>query len=60
MYDFDKEKDHDFLREAGKHLQERVLILERELVLSRLQKEKDEEIKNKIKEELINLRRRFF
>lgn len=60
MYDFDKEKDNEFLREAGKLLQERVLFLERELVLSRLQKENDEVIKNKIKEELLNLRRRVF
>ena len=44
MYDFDKEKDSEFLREAGKLLQERVLNLEKELVLARLKNEKDEAI----------------
>jgi len=60
MYDFDKEKDSEFLREAGKLLQERVLNLEKELVLARLKNEKDEEIKQKLTEELLNLRKRIF
>jgi len=60
MYDFDKEKDSEFLREAGKLLQERVLNLEKELVLARLKNEKDEEIKQKLTEELLNRRKRIF
>jgi transposase len=60
MYDFDKENDKEFLREAGKHLQGRVLELEKIVRQISLKNEKDEEVLLKLSEELKNLRERVF
>lgn len=60
QYDFDKETDRDFLREAGKMLQQRVIELEIKLKELELQKTQDEEIKNKLTGELLVLRRKIF
>ncbi|MBI2519584.1 MAG: IS66 family transposase [Bdellovibrio sp.] len=59
-YDFDKETDKDFLKEAGKMLQERVIHLELENLQLKLEKTQDEEIKTKLTGELLVLRRRVF
>ncbi len=59
-YDFDKETDRDFLREAGKALLEKVITLEIKLTQLMLEKTLDEEIKNKLTGELLVLRRRIF
>lgn len=60
IYDFDKETDKEFLREAGKMLQEKVIKLEIENIQLKLQQEYDEEIKSKLTGELLVLRRRIF
>ncbi len=59
-YDFTKENDKDFLREAGKMLQERVIQLEVKVFQLELQNTHDEEIKSKLTGELLVLRRRIF
>jgi transposase len=59
-YDFDKETDRDFLREAGKLLQEKVIQLKIENIQLKLQHTQDEEIKKKLTGELLVLRRRIF
>lgn len=59
-YDFDKETDKDFLREAGKLLQERVIELEVEKIQLKIQHNLDEEIKKKLTGELLVLRKRIF
>lgn len=59
-YDFDKETDRDFLREAGKLLQERVINLEVEVIQLKLQQAQNEEIKSKLTGELLVLRRLIF
>lgn len=60
MMDFDKENDKEFLREAGKLLQEQLLETRVLLAQSQALNEKDEEILQKISEELKNLRKRVF
>lgn len=59
-YDFAKETDKDFLREAGTILQERVIELEIENLQLKQEKAKNEEIKTKLTGELLVLRRRIF
>lgn len=59
-YDFDKETDRDFLREAGKMLQEKVIKLEIEVIQLKVQQSIDEDIKSKLAGELLVLRRRIF
>lgn len=59
-YDFDKENDKDFLRAAGKLLQEKVIelqILSSQLIIA---KQIDEEIKQKLTGELLLLRKYIF
>lgn len=60
LYDFDKETDKDFLRAAGKMLQEEVLKLRIEIFQLTLKNILDEEIKTKLTGELLVLRRRIF
>ena len=60
MYDASKETDKDFLRAAMKKLQERVILLEKELALRDKQKIKDEEIGKKLSEELFLLRKSIY
>ncbi|RLA61802.1 MAG: IS66 family transposase [Epsilonproteobacteria bacterium] len=60
MYDFDKENDKEFLREAGKLLQEKVLTLEKLVAQKQKEKEKDVKILQKLSEELKALRKRVF
>ena len=60
MYNFDKEDDKEFLREAGKLLQEKVIKLEKIVEQNQLQSKIDDEIKQKLTEELLNLRSRIF
>jgi transposase len=60
LYDFEKETDKDFLREAGKMLQLKVIALEIENFQLKLLSSKDEEIKSKLTGELLVLRRRIF
>lgn len=59
-YDFDKETDKDFLREAGKMLLKRVVHLQLEVNQLSLAKKLDEEIKAKLTGELLVLRKKFF
>jgi len=60
MYDVSKENDKEFMREAIMLLQEELLEAKIEVVLLKKLKEKDEEILQKISEELKNLRKRVF
>lgn len=60
MYDFDKETDKDFLREAGKMLQQRLVVAEQKLYQTKIEKTKDDEVNQKLTEELKNLRQRVF
>jgi len=60
MIDFTKENDKEFMREALMLMQEKLLLKELEVVGLRRLKEKDEEILQKLEEELKNLRKRVF
>jgi transposase len=60
MYDTSKENNKEFLKELNRHLQEKVLFLEKEVQQLRTLKQKDEEISMKLAEELHALRKRFF
>ena len=60
MYDVSKENDKEFLREAVLMLQDKLLLKELEVLELKRLKEKDEEILQKISEELRNLRKRVF
>ncbi|MDA9189653.1 IS66 family transposase [bacterium] len=60
MINFDKENDKEFLREALKLIQKDLFETKKENILLRKSKEKDEEILQKISEELKNLRQRVF
>ena len=60
MYDVSKENDKEFMREAIVLLQEKLLLKELEILELRKLKEKDQEILQKISEELKNLRQRVF
>ena len=60
MYDASKENDKDVLREQNRHLQERVLFLEREIYQIRALKVKEEEICKKISEELFLIKKKIF
>jgi transposase len=60
MYNFDKENDKEFLREAGKLLQEKLIAAEKIVIQLRIEIEKDEAIKQKLSEELSLLRKRIF
>jgi transposase len=60
MYDVSKENNKEFLREAVLMLQEKLLEKELEVLELRRLKEIDEEILQKISEELKNLRKRVF
>ena len=60
MYDASKETDKDFLREAFKVAQEKILFLSKENSLLRLEKSRDEEISKKLAEEFFLLRKKFF
>lgn len=59
-YDFDKEHDKDFLREAGKMLQGEVIRLRIENIQLSLKEQRDEEIRKKLTGELLVLRRKIF
>lgn len=59
-YDFDKETDKDFLREAGKMLQKEVIELRIQIIQLKLQKSQDEEIKKNLTGQLLILRRSIF
>ena len=60
MYDASKDTDKDFLREALKVAQEKILFLEKELALKSKEKLKDEEISKKLAEEFFLLKKRIF
>lgn len=60
MYDASKDTDKDFLREALKVAQEKILFLEKELALKSKEKIKDEEISKKLAEEFFLLKKRIF
>lgn len=60
MYNVSKENDREFMREAIKLLQKELLETKKENILLKKEKEKDEEILQKISEELKNLRKRVF
>ena len=60
MMDVSKERDLDFLRAAVKLVQERVLILEKKIILLKKEKTKDEEICIKLSEELFLLRKKIY
>jgi transposase len=60
MYDFDKENDKDVLREQAKFLQLEFLRIKIELIQTKIQTAKDLEIKQKLSEELLNIRKRVF
>ena len=60
MINFDKENDKEFMREALKLMQEKVLLQRLEIIELRQLKEKDEEVLRKLAEELKNLRQRVF
>lgn len=60
LYDFTKETDKDFLREASMMLQEEVLKLRIENIQLTFQQFQNEEIKSKLAGELLVLRRRIF
>jgi transposase len=60
MYNFDKENDKEFMREALKLMQEKLLLKELEVLGLRQLKENDEKILQKLSEELKNLRQRVF
>ena len=60
MYDASKETDKDFLRAALKKVQEKNILLEKELALRDKQKIKDEEICKKLAEELFLLRKSIY
>ncbi len=60
MINFDKENDKEFMREALKLMQKKLLVKELEVLELRKLKEKDEEILKKLAEELKNLRQRVF
>lgn len=59
-YDFDKEHDKDFLREAGKQLVAKVIDLEIKLAQATFQQWLDDQIKSKLTGELLVLRRIIF
>lgn len=59
-YDFDKETDKEFLREAGKLLQEKVIALQVIVAQQNVEKQLDEEIKQKLAGELLVLRKMIF
>lgn len=60
MYDASKDTDKDFLREALKLAQEKILFLEKELAQKTKEKLKDEEISKKLAEEFFLLKKRIF
>jgi transposase len=60
MYDFDKENDKEFMREALKLMQKKLLLKELEVLELKSISEKDNEILQKLSEELKNLRERVF
>lgn len=60
LYDFEKETDKDFLREASMLLQEKVIKLELKVLELSTQKNQDEEIKAKLTGELLVLRKKIF
>lgn len=60
MYDFKNEHDKEFLQEAGKLLQEKLIIAELKLIQAEIEISKDEEMLQKLSEELKNLRTRVF
>jgi len=60
MYDFDKENDRDVLREQAKFLQQELFKANIKLIQAQIEISKDQEIKQKLSEELINIRKRIF
>ena len=60
MYDTSRENDKDFLREGMRHLQEKILILQKENTQLRKQKIEDEELCKKLAEELLIIKKRIF
>lgn len=60
MYDTSKDTDKDFLREALKVAQVKIIFLEKELALKSKEKLKDEEISKKLAEEFFLLKKRIF
>lgn len=60
MYDASKDTDKDFLREALKVAQVKIIFLEKELALKSKEKLKDEEISKKLAEEFFLLKKRIF
>jgi len=60
MYDFDKENDRDVLREQAKFLQQELFKANIKLIQAQTEISKDQEIKQKLSEELTNIRKRVF
>ena len=60
MLDVSKETNVAFLRAATKHCQEKILFLEKELAQARALNKRDEELCQKLSEELLNLKKMFF
>ena len=60
MYDTSKENDKDFLREGMRHLQEKIIILQKEITQLKKQKIEDEELCKKLAEELLIIKKRIF
>lgn len=60
MYDPSQENDKEVLQEYTRHMNKRIIELELEVTLLKRQAIKDEDIKAKLNEELLNLRQRVF
>ncbi|MGB0454670.1 MAG: IS66 family transposase [Bacteriovoracaceae bacterium] len=60
MYDASKETDKDVLREQNRYLQEKILFLEKQVQQKLLEKKKDEELCEKLAEELFLIKKRIF
>ncbi len=60
MYDLSKEKDVGFLKEANRWLQEELVLANKKIIELLKQKQIDDEICNKLSDELHILRQKFF
>jgi hypothetical protein len=60
MYNFENENDKEFLREAVKLLQDKLIVAELKLIQAKIENSLDEEMLKKLSEELKNLRKRVF
>lgn len=59
-YDPSKEKDKDVLREYTRHLHLELIAAKKEIAQLRIDNQNDEELKQKLTEELLILRSRIF